>query len=241
MSSPCLRGNNKHNGFTLIELMVTMVIMAIIMALATMALSQFNGYVDKSGRGFDARINQYLSIERLRETIAQMSDYYVKNNLKKTVLFFEGTDEEVKFVSRIGWVEETPTLNWLAVENDEFDASLKALVLYQVSALSDPLFEQRLFPEKEDMKRYTILSGAREIRLTYLGIENFRQVYPFGTTDNFLKNLRWNGSYQGKDTGYLPNKIKVNIEWDDGLIWPSIFAVESFNLAKRTLMLDGAS
>ncbi len=74
MSSPCLRGNNKHNGFTLIELMVTMVIMAIIMALATMALSQFNGYVDKSGRGFDDRINLYLSIERLRETIAQMSD-----------------------------------------------------------------------------------------------------------------------------------------------------------------------
>lgn len=241
MNSQCLRGNKNISGFTLIELMATMVLMAIVMALATMALSQFNGYVDKSGKGFDARINEYLGIARLREIIVQTNDYYLKDNLNKTVLFFDGNEQGVKFVSQVGWVADSPTINWLVAEDDQFDVTLKSLVLYQSPLISTPFLEKKHFPEIEQMTRVVVLSGLQEVEFEYLGIEGFRQIYPKGTTENYLRSLNWRNSYGGELAGYLPRKVRLNIEHTENVHWPSIFPIKASNIAKRTLMLDGSS
>ncbi|MCY7294377.1 type IV pilin protein [Alteromonas sp. a30] len=240
MNSRISLGFRKSSGFTLIELMVSMVLMAIVMSLATMALSQFNGYADKSGKGFEARINGYLNLEQLKELINRTSDYYVKNNNGNNVLFYQGNEREIRFVSTTGWREEQDTLNILRVESDKLDNTLEALVLYQRPLSQDVFFEVNQFPSQDSLQGIILIDGAKRIAFDYLGIENIRQLYPSGTTENFNSNLRWLGDYDGNAVGYLPSKVRMQVDWPDNNSWPAIFEVKAFNLAKRGLMLGGA-
>ncbi len=240
MRSRTFHGNSIASGFTLIELLSAMVVMSLMMALASMSLSQFSQYSDKSGLGFEARINRYLNLERMGELLSKTLDYYVDDNLGKKQVFFSGKRELMKFVSSTSWESgEQATLNYLVVEQDE-DA-LQSLVLYQRPLTNNVFFEVAQFPEKGQLPGMLVLNGASKITFDYLGIENIRQIYPSGTTQNFTENLRWKYRYEGKEKGYIPQKIRVNVEWPDGTIWPCIVDVKALNYSKRGLMLDGSS
>lgn len=238
MSSLTWHGNRSASGFTLIELLSAMVLMSLIMALATMSLSQFSQYRDISGLGFEARINRYLSLERMAGLIEKTTDYYVKDTLGKVRPYFIGDKEGIKFVSTTSWVQdERASLNYLVVEENA--DSLKALVLYQKNLVEDVFFEVSQFPQKETLSAVLLLEGASRITIEYLGIDNIRQLYPSGTTDYFPSKLKWNYRFDSSGTGYLPDKVKINVEWPDGTVWPCIVDIKSLNYSKRSLMLDG--
>lgn len=238
MNSLTWHGSKTTSGFTLIELLSAMVLMSLIMMLATMSLSQFSHYRDKSGLGFESRINRYLSLERMGELLDKTTDYYVKDTLGKTGPYFVGERDSIKFVSTTSWVqEERSSLNYLVVE--ESTESSKALVLYQKDLTEDVFFETSQFPSKETLSGIVILEGASKITFDYLGIENIRQLYPSGVSEYFLSKLRWNNQYNSSETGYTPDKVRINVEWPDGTIWPCIVDIKSLNYSKRSLMLDG--
>ncbi|UAA39653.1 prepilin-type N-terminal cleavage/methylation domain-containing protein [Paraneptunicella aestuarii] len=238
MNTPIYPGSKCTKGFTLIELLLAMVLMSIVMGLATMSLSQFNQYSVKTGIGFEARLNRYFNIERLAGLLNATSDYYVADNLGRNELYFWGRSDSIQFVSASSWEEEKQgSLNILSVEQDK--DSLLALVLYQRGAREQIFFESSHFPKKEDLKGILILSGASKITFEYLGVQNIRQLYPSGVTENYQANLMWQNNYEGMKTGYLPEKIRISIEWPDGTEWPCIFEVKSQNYMKRDLMLDG--
>lgn len=240
MNSHIYRGSKANSGFTLIELLSAMVLMALVMGLATMSLSQFSQYRDKSGLGFEARINRYLNLERMGGLLEHISDYYVKNNLGKVRPYFVGEREEIRFVSTSSWNETgRNSLNYLVIE--EGADSLKALVLYQKPLSEDVFFETSQFPRKDGLSPILIFGGASEIKFEYLGIENMRQLYPAGTTKNFHSNLSWRSQLNSESTGYSPIKVKINVVWPDGTEWPCVVAVKALNYAKRSLMLDGSS
>lgn len=235
------RGVNtvKHRGFTLVELLSAMVVMSLVMVLATMSLGQFSRYSDKSGAGFEQRINRYLALDRLGQTLEQMLDYYVVDNVQAPRLYFVGEEQEIRFVTTNSWQhDDRSSISYLVVEED-VDGS-EALVLYQRSLTDNVFFVWADAPEQSEMTANIVISGATDIRFEYLGIENIRQLYPSGISDNYRKNLLWKSRFLGKDTGYLPEKIKIEVEWPNGTTWPMIIAIRAFNFSKRGFMLDGA-
>lgn len=240
MNTRIYRGSNLIKGFTLIELLSAMVLMSMVMVLATMSLAQFEQYTNKSGLGFEARINRYLGIERLGELLGRTVDYYVQDNLGKTRLYFNGQREKIQFVSNASWNDDAKgSLNILSVE--ERGDALLALVLYQKPLQEQVFFEFSQFPKQQDLQGKLIIDGASQITFDYLGIRNFRQLYPSGITENYRSNLSWSSKYEGAETGYLPDKVRINIVWPDGSEWPCIFDLKSQNFLKRGLMLGETS
>lgn len=240
MRSRIYRGNNSFSGFTLVELLSAMVLMSLIMSLAAMSLSQFSQYGEKSGLGFNDRINRYLNLERLNDVVGRALDYYVKDNLEHTRLFFRGDSELFSFVSGTSWDEDNrASLSILAIE--ESNDGLKSLVLYQKKLTEQVFFEVSQFPDKDQLNGALILDGASEITFEYLGVRDFRQLYSMGTTDNYRKDLVWDKRFDGLESGYLPEIIKINVKWPNGTTWPCLIKIKAMNYSKRSLMLDGTS
>ena len=229
-----------QRGFTLLELLSAMVVMAMIMALASMSLSQFSEYSGKSGRNFEQRINRYLSFAKVGQLLEGTLDYYVKNNLGKNQLYFTGEPELMRLVSRGSWFDgTTASINYLSVEKEP-GSGLFSLVLYQRPLMEKVFFAEKELPLKDDLAGIVVLSGAQNIEFEYLGIENLRQIYPAGTTRNFYRNLVWQSYYDGRKLGYIPKKLRINVDWGEGNLWPAIIDVKAQNFAKRTYMLDGS-
>lgn len=229
-----------QRGFTLLELLSAMVVMAMIMALASMSLSQFSDYSGKSGHNFEQRINRYLSFAKMGQLLEGTLDYYVKNNLGKNQLYFIGEPELMRLVTRGSWFDgTTASINYLSVEKEP-DSGLFSLVLYQRSLMEKVFFAENEMPAKDDLKGIVVLSGAQSIEFEYLGIENLRQIYPAGTTKNFYQNLVWQSYYDGRKLGYIPKKLRINVDWGEENQWPAIIDVKAQNFAKRTYMLDGS-
>lgn len=230
---------NRQFGFTLLELLSAMVVLAMVMALASVSLAQFSNYSDKSGRNFEQRINRYLSFAKVGELLEGTLDYYLKDNLGKNQLYFVGEPELMRLVTKGSWFDPSEaSVNYLSVEKER-TSGLYSLVLYQRSLTENVLFAEKEMPAKEDMSGIVVLSGAEEIYFEYLGIENLRQLYPVGTTENFYRNLMWRSDYDGRKKGYIPKKIRIHVDWGKENQWPAVIELKAQNFAKRTFMLGG--
>ncbi len=231
---------SREKGFTLLELLASIALMGLVMALATFSLSQFGQYSDRSGLVFESRINRYLSLGRLGDLLQSTLDYYVVDNLDHTQLFFRGGLEKVEFVSQTSWqVDNQASINILAVEESVTDPNLFSLVLYHRPLVGKVFFALSELPEKESLPSNLILDGAERITFEYLGIEDIRDIYPNGISENFLQELDWRNRYNSLNTGYIPIKFRMNVEWPDGSSWPCIISIKAQNYAKRGFMLDG--
>lgn len=241
MSLPAYPGVKRMTGLTLIELLVTLILMSLVLGVATVSLSQFSRYSDKSGRSFSVQVSELLEMERLNESLEKSLDYYIRANQTTNSLYFVGEEQEIKFVSTTSWLQgEKTSINFLTIEQDPNDDNLLSMVLYQ-QMLSDSVFyEEGQLPDKESMQAFVILTGIRDISFDYLGIKDVRQLFLNNEGNNYQRNLRWDSRYSALQTGYLPDKIRINIQWPDGRQWPCIIRVRAMNQAKRSLMLDGA-
>lgn len=230
----------RQRGFTLLELLSAMVVMAMIMALASLSLSQFSEYSGKSGRGFEQRVNRYLSFAKVGELLEGTMDYYVKSNIGRNQLHFVGEPTLIQFVTRGSWFDNTTaSVNYLVVEKEP-GSELHSLVLYQRPLLESVFFSEKEKPAQDELPGIVVISGAKDIAFEYLGIENLRQLYPEGTTENFYRKLIWRPFYDGRKLGYIPKKIKIEVDWGDENRWPAIVDIKAQNFAKRTFMLDGS-
>lgn len=236
------RGNSitHQRGFTLIEIVSAMVVMSLVMVLATMSLAQFSRYSEQTGIGFEQRISRYLALERLAQTVEQMLDYYVFDTTQSPQLYFVGDSREMRFVTTHPWSDDANSaISYLVVEEEQ--QGTNALVLYQRNLTERVFFKWTDAPEATDMQAVVVIAGARDIQFEYLGVENLRQLYPGGSNDNYRKNLRWQSRFLGRENGYLPEQVKITVQWPDDSSWPLAIAVRAFNLSKRSFMLDGVT
>lgn len=212
-----------------------MVIMAIVLALATLSLSQFSSVYGEGDRRFGERVDDFLRLDRFIKIVESTVDYYYRVDQRQK-LYFAGTEQQFYFVSAQSWLQNDQTsINKVSIEPY---SGGQRLVLQTIAFKDAPYFIGSQMPDWEQLESIPIITGARQIQLRYLGPTGLRQVLEASENGNYLRALEWTGNYDAADTDFLPEKVSVDIEWPDDTNSSMIFLIRSMNFSKAEFMRD---
>ena len=233
-------GNKLSRGFTLLEMLAAMGILAVVLGMATLALNQFQVYGRAEGANFKTSLENTLKLNQLADLIEAGFDYYVENARGDTLLLFQGESDELVFVSQRSWYQTgVESFNRLRVEPSAGDPAQSALVLYTVGLDTTLLLRDDLLPEAEDMASEVVLDKCDSIEFEYLGIQSLRSMLTQGTGRNIYRTLDWSSDYNGSQTQFMPVKFRIAVTRENGLEQSFIVELPIMNLAKRSLMVGG--
>lgn len=233
-------GNKLSRGFTLLEMLAAMGILAVVLGMATLALNQFQAYGRAEGANFKTSLEDTLRLNQLADLIEASFDYYVENARGDTLLLFQGESDELVFVSQRNWFQPgIESFNRLRVRPSVSDPALSALVLYTVGLDTNPLLRDDRLPDTDDMAVEVVLDQCESIEFEYLGIQSIRSMLAQGVERNVYRTLDWSSDYNGSETQFLPAKIRIAVTRENGLQQSFIVELPIMNLAKRSLMVGG--
>ena len=220
-----------NKGFTLIETLVSIVILSMVMFIGTFALKQFDRLLDKEGRPFDTTAKQYIQLFNLVSAVERMSDYFF-GSPSSPQLFFKGTESHLEFVSQFD-IFQTDALSFFRIEVDRTNG--QNTLYMRFLPMDDWLLREDNAPDKNTLRSIKILTGFEKVTFSYLIIDDQSNLLNTGDIANFTEALQWQKNYLG-ESGYLPLKISIDIDWGDGTRWPMLIDIKSINYAKKAFL-----
>lgn len=232
--------SNSQRGFTLIEVLSSMVILALVLTAASMALSQFSRINERLGVRSQEAIDSVLRFNRLNYVLQQTQYYALKDNKEAPFFYFEGKQDEMQFFSSASLQKDSQTtFAKLHVRVNQVHPELYDLVLSEFEITDAPIIYPAGLPRESEMQQQLMIEGAQDIKFSFLGIQNIRQMLLANDSENYLRTLAWADNYSATRTTFLPIKIKVEITWPDGTKWPCIISVKKQNFALQNFIIDG--
>ncbi|MEO2268641.1 prepilin-type N-terminal cleavage/methylation domain-containing protein [Pseudoalteromonas sp. YIC-656] len=89
----------KRNGFTLVEVLITLTILSLVLVLSFQSLSVFLNAASNSKSELSRTQNEVYTRLMLRSSIAGMLDYYVRNQAGLNRPFFYADNQTIQYVS----------------------------------------------------------------------------------------------------------------------------------------------
>ena len=205
------------SGFSLVELLVSMVLLAIIVLLSSYSYAQFVRYWDGRLGNFDATFEALRDEWLLTDTLNSIQPYVVKNNQNIPRFYFEGNINGFVAVSNksIASVSVASVVRIGLSQRDDlkFDLTYEEAPMSR-SALTR-LTEQPIFSPP-----VVLLSGLTEPKFSYFGVEARDQ----NGDSEFESPRAWSQTYNSAATLAHPQKIKFS--WSiDGTVESSTFTL----------------
>lgn len=201
MSRVSHRRQNAEGGFTLVELLVAITILAMVLAAVTGSVSvssRMAGNVTEKAHSVDRQI-QVRSF--LRRELEQASTTMVIESNGREHIVFSGTSRSVTFVAPLPESAAVGGLHQLTLQVEEEDGSENLVLLH------GPFLPQlRPGDWTDDGGREVLLEGMEAIEFSYLGD---------GPAGNY-----WSGDWT--DTVRMPALIQVRFRSRDRELWPNI-------------------
>lgn len=194
-------------GFTLVEMLVSMVLLSMILLVASSAYSMFsdrwNGRLGK----FNKTLQHTKQLILVQESLKSIVSYVVVNDKNQPKLFFEGNRNGFVAVSLSSIFEpdKAVIMRLQAIQNPDFSYRLE----YQEALMSEQLLTHSnqnivfgspviLFDQLPSIEFEYLGWPAAEIKRRF--IDN-----PSSTLDQ----LAWNNSYNGLITNLQPEQVRI--------------------------------
>lgn len=200
----------KSLGFTLVEVLISMVVFSLLMILVSNAMSFATRYWTQEHGNLKQKVSEFIITEKLYRSIAAMQPYAIKYPQKNEVgIFFHGTDRQVTFVSDIGIYQKGPVIISLQIVADQELGT-------QVQLAEQPLAETMLITpadlDKIEWNWHNVKTNLVSAKFTFYGYDHLNKLMLDRSKRNQAKvKMSWFSNYNGEQTQILPKHVKL--EW----------------------------
>lgn len=205
--------HKKQGGFTLVEIMVSMVIFAMLMILVSNAMSFSFSFWSRNHTQLDDKISHFITFEKVTQSIKAAQPYGVRNSERNLEVYFDGREQEVSFVSDIGLYESGPSLIFIRLA---FDANGEGQILVAEKPMTQMLFTDLKQLDEIELEWIVLFNQVRSLKFDYFGYssltslnEDALSTNPFANADNSRK---WFDTFQGRQTLILPEVIRMTFQ-----------------------------
>lgn len=203
----------RQNGFTLVEILVSMVIFAMLMMLVSNAMSFSFGFWSRNHSQLDDKIGHFITFEKLSHSIKATQPYGVKNQNRELETYFDGREESVSFVSDIGLYKSGPSLIFIKLTSDR---NRGQQIVVAEKPLSEMLFTDLKQLGEIDLEWMVLFEQVRSMKLDYFGYRDLTSLNEDALNSNpfteVYRNRQWFDVFQGSQTLILPEVIRLRFE-----------------------------
>ncbi|MCC2614808.1 prepilin-type N-terminal cleavage/methylation domain-containing protein [Aestuariibacter halophilus] len=213
-----VRTSFRYRGFSLVELLVAMAILAMTIMIATMGYSYFVQRWQKDANAFDAHVDTLQALKRVQMAVTGLYPYIVRDQEQNATLYFEGSEDSFIGVSKSPFSgrQGLAVVRLSIVQSSDLSYSLQ----YEEAVLKNDLLltlEQRhAFTFQQ-----TLLSGASDMVFEYYGYENLGQ-----KTASAAR--QWWTSFNGSNRNVMPSAIRLQYV-KEGQQQAVVFSVSQLN------------
>ena len=193
-------GNPRSNGFTLLEVLISLAIMAGIMAVIYASFSNAGRTVEQAEAKRDRMDLARTLVSKLSDDIANA---YYNVSLKETVFYGKRSTLD-KDVPRFDSVALTTLTNWRRSDSTEMDLWE---VGYNFEDLPGENNKRLVRREKRDLKNSSPLEGGTDLEVTD-AVAEMRLRYYDGIT--------WQEEWDSRSTRTLPKAVEILLVLKDG-------------------------
>jgi prepilin-type N-terminal cleavage/methylation domain-containing protein len=194
----------KSKGFSLVELMITLVILAMLLSTATMAYQLLLSRWQKGLERFEESYQVYRGNDLIQSVLSGIYPYVVTDEAGRPSFFFIGKARSLLAVTRNGLFDELhpEVFRITLVQKSTGDFQL----LYQSTSLNELLL---LKTEQE------ILFTNQIVLLDNLNVASFRY---FGwtslleATSTIQPQMNWNDAFSGIDNQLIPKYTELKLK-----------------------------
>jgi prepilin-type N-terminal cleavage/methylation domain-containing protein len=235
-----MRSKGGSAGFTLMEVLISVVILSLLMLVGSLAISLFLDNWQKDRVESEKDIPRFIRWILLRDAVEGTYDYYVKLS--------PGMTEYIPYFRSFADGFEFATVNPLWSGSG---TALARVRFRRSGELFDLTYEESALDNKylacwNDVVNYehggTMLKGIRSYSIDYFGAKHLVTAGLFQEPEEALGAIGspvsnedvygWFPSYNGDERRILPRKIRVSITFQDGRQQVLLYLVRTWNLQK---------
>ena len=198
----------RQRGFSLVELLISMVLLSVIVLLSSFSYAQFSRYWDGRLGSFDDVFSVLRNGWLLEDILSHVHPYVVRNNAGIPKFYFEGNINGFVAVSKesLSRVDTTSVIRLTLAQNSDGSYDL----LYEEAPMSQAALVQ-LTQRSNFSEPLTLLQSLEDAEFSYFGPEAPPNDSP--DIDVRQRDL-WTRDYNSAMT--LRHPKKVRIQWSSG-------------------------
>lgn len=206
--------NYKMKGFTLVEMLVSMVLLSMVLAIASGAYSLFSSRWNGRLGHFNQSVHQAKQLMLVQESLKSIIAYATVNNEKQAKIYFEGNVNGFVAVTlrSIYSPQSAAVIRIQAVQNADFTYRL----IYQESAM----LEQLLIHTQQKLKfsePIVLFNNLTSLEFEYFGWPSLESKN--WTIDSLTPKpepVSWFNEYNSLAINLQPEKIKITFTNEEG-------------------------
>ena len=222
-------------GFTLIEVLVTTMILSMVIYLAVVSYSMFLDRWARNRLSNQRDMEGYRAHVLARYAIESISDYYVTSrNAERFHHFFpyfKGTPDAMEFITISPLIScNIPALVRISFQKNKMDNGSTFDLVYEEMAL-----ENRYLHYWEDQREFSrsvlLYSNLEGGVFRYHGIKEIRWNQD---VESFQSVYGWYDKFSGRNKNTIPDMIELTLEREQAKI-SLLYPVRAYNAAKKVL------
>ena len=200
-------------GFTLIEILVSTLILVMVIGVAITALSSFMGLWEKSDKLFSNTFDSARNRILLRNSFESISEYYITDKSNKTWAetkyqyfpFFQGDFNSIEFITLSSVFHHgAPAVAMFYIKRNNFG---NFDLIYKEADL-DKFYIKYAEDKINYSKHITLYQNLDEVKIRYYGVVD-TSFNP--ETMQLTKISKWEKNFFGKNRNCLPSRIEIRI------------------------------
>lgn len=197
----------KPRGFTLIELMISLVILAMLLVVATTTYQLLTVRWSKNLIGFDKAFSRYQNLTLLSNVVEGIFPYVVLEPSGRSTFFFVGQEQSLLAISRKGLFDsQFPEIFKLTTVSTP---SGKFKLIYQSVSTKNILLKETE-QEIRFERQLTLLENIDSIKISYFGWDSL-----LDATASPPEIPSWFQQYSGVAKRLHPQRVKYEIIIDN--------------------------
>jgi general secretion pathway protein J len=198
------QNQRSHEGYTLIEVLVALVIFSAMMILAGVALNQgllqYHGLVDRGLNFWDHAKQIWLD-----KSFHSVADYYVFTKKDRWFPYFKGDFDSITYVTLAPFVGELPVVVWIKKEPDTHNKiQLRYYEMPVLAKTGEELEKENVFATYRNSPSYKVLSDLDQVDFTFYSCETQPP-----------QRCGWNSTFDGSKAKILPSAVKIAYRRDN--------------------------
>lgn len=208
-----------QRGLTLLEMLISLVILSSVMAIASTAYSYYVTGFNERGQSFNRHLSSLKQHIVWQDQLASAFYYYVETLPNKYVPVFTGTEKEISWMSTNSVNEPgMATRSWLGIKQGQLN--------YCEQRIQEKLVTELAYDKDELCSAFSVsLQAASALKISYYAWPNVidRHFY-LASDDAYQANKRpvWSSAHNSAVRELLPEWVKLKLynEYDEEhVIW----------------------
>ena len=223
----------RQRGFSLVELLISMVLLSVIVFLSSFSYAQFSRYWDGRLGSFDRVFSELRNGWLLEDILSHVHPYVVKNNAGIPRFYFEGNINGFVAVSKesLSRVDTTSVIRLTLAQNSDGSYDL----LYEEAPMSEAALV-RLTQRPNFSEPLTLLESLEDPEFSYFGSE--APIDDASGIDVRQRDL-WTSEYNSAMTLQHPKKVSIRWSNDGEVVSWEVDLVQPVEGQLATMMPEG--